>query len=70
MSMVEPKEVALRSAGESLAPGDQQGCTLTPIWGLWNEWKRSMVTETMNGNGSTFYSQRTYLRIEAVSSGP
>lgn len=69
MSMVEPKEVALR-AGESLAPTHQQGCTLTPIGTLKNEWKRSMVTGTMNGNGSAFYLLKTYLRIEAVSSGP
>lgn len=55
MSMVEPKEVALRS-GESLSesPVEQQGCTLTPIGDLKNKWKRSKVTETMNGNGSTF----------------
>lgn len=67
--MVEPKEVALYT-GESLAPADRQGCTLTPIGDPKNEWKRSMVTETMNGNGLAFYLQRTYLRIEVISSGP
>ena len=41
--MVEPKEVALHT-GESLAPADRQGCTLTPIGDPKNEWKRSMLT--------------------------
>jgi hypothetical protein len=53
MSMVEPKEVALLS-GESLVPTEQQGCTLTPIGGLKNEWKRSVFTEKVIGNKFNF----------------
>ena len=40
-SMVEPKEVALRS-GKSLAPAAQQSYTLTPIEDPKNEWKKSV----------------------------